>query len=286
MKKNVFRYMTFLCIASLVILFQNCSGSSPFESSNSQSSEKSNGNSTIGGNGEPYGGKISKYQSYMEGFYCTSSDGQKVPSPYSIVEKNESTFKLVKQACEDKNELLNPLLFSENTANNTATFDYRRFYKNQDFINDVILPKFNFDESFCEETVESRILRTYGTANLTPDQMKTAKADNVEIKIFSMFYGQRFAEVTITKDLPIILLSAVTNLTIEKYHVDIPTANIQAATVFYQSPTISNYLNMTIGKNSSLPINITGRYEGILDYSNSSVNLTNIKISCPIYPHY
>lgn len=285
MKLNVPRYIAIIAVATIVVLFQNCSGTSPFESSSSSTSEKS-GNPTIGGNGEPYGGKISKYQSYMEGFYCPSSDGNNVPSPYAIVEKNGDTFKLVKQACEDKNEVLNPALFSEDSINNSATFDFRRFYKNQDFINDVLLPKFNFDESMCEETVESRLLRKYGTTMLTPDQMKSATADNVEIKVFSMFYGKRFAEISIIKDLPIIILSPVRDLKVEKYTVDIPTADIQATSVFYESTASTNSINMTIGKDKNLPVNIKGRYVGTLEYSNTTVNLSNIKITCAIYPHY
>lgn len=270
----------------LVTFFQNCAGSNPFESSSSQSNEKSSGNSTIGGNGEPYGGKIGKYQSYMEGFYCTSSDGQKVASPYSIIEKTGDSYKLVKQACEDKNELVNPITFIENPNNNTATYDFRRFYKNQDFINDVLIPKFNFDESFCDETIESRMLRKYGTANLTPDKLKTAKADYVEIKVFSMFYGYRFAEIRITKDLPLIISAPDANLVIESYKVDISSANIQLDNVVYAAQSTNSQLSMTIGRNKNIPTALKANYEGVLNYTDGSVNLSNIQVSCPIYPHF
>lgn len=278
-----------LIIAGFLILFlsfQNCSTNSSFESESSSSNEKSSGNSTIGGNGEPYGGKITRYQSYMEGFYCSTSDGQKIASPYSVVEKIGDTLKLVKEACEAKNEVLSSKLFIETQVNNTATFDFRRFYKDQDFINDVLLPKFNFDESLCAETMESRILRTYGTVNLTPEQMKTAKADYVEVKVFSMFYGQRFAEIQIVKNMPLIITYPDRNLVIEKFRLDALRADIQTDSVSYLSENSSDNFNMEIGRNINVPIGLKANYEGTISFSSASANLTNIRLSCPIYPHF
>lgn len=278
-----------LIIAGFLILFlsfQNCSSNSSFESESTSSSEKSSGTSTIGGNGEPYGGKITRYQSYMEGFYCSSNDGKKIASPYSVVEKVGETLKLVKEACETKNEVLNSKVFIETQANNTATFDFRRFYKDQDFINDVLLPKFNFDESFCEETVESRILRTYGAVNLTPEQMKTAKADYVEVKLFSMFYGQRFAEIQIVRNMPLVITYPDRNLVIEKFRLDNLSANFMTDSVSYLSLNSSDNFSMEIGRGINVPIGLKANYEGTLSFSNESINISGIRVSCPIYPHF
>ncbi len=286
LKKHASRILIFAGLLVLLLTYQNCSTNSSFESDNSNSSEKSTGSSVIGGNGEPYGGKITRYQSYMEGFYCDSSDGQKVASPYAIVEKIGDTFKLVKEACETKNEVLSSKLFIETQANNTVTFDFRRFYKDQDFINDVLLPKFNFDESMCAETIESRILRTYGTVNLTPEQMKIAKADYVEVKVFSMFYGQRFAEIQIVKNMPLIISYPDRNLVIEKFRLDALNANIQAESVSYSSQSSSYIMNMEIGRNLNAPIGLKVNYEGSISFSNASTKLTNIGLTCAIYPHF
>lgn len=270
----------------LFLSFQNCSSNSSFESESSSSSEKSSGNSTIGGNGEPYGGKITRYQSYMEGFYCSSSDGQKIASPYSVIEKVGDTLKLVKEACETKNEVLSSKLFIETQVNNTATFDFRRFYKDQDFINDVLLPKFNFDESLCAETMESRILRTYGTVILTPEQMKTARADYVEVRVLSMFYGKRFAEIQIVKNLPLIISYPDRNLVIEKFRFDALSADIQKESVSYLNENTSDIFNMEIGRSINAPIGLKVNYEGTISFSNATTKLTNIGLNCAIYPHY
>lgn len=136
------------------------------------------------------------------------------------------------------------------------------------------------------ETIESRILRTYGTVNLTPEQMKIAKADYVEVKVFSMFYGQRFAEIQIVKNMPLIISYPDRNLVIEKFRLDALNANIQTESVSYSSQSSSYIMNMEIGRNLNAPIGLKVNYEGSISFSNASTKLTNIGLTCAIYPHF
>lgn len=270
------------CSLLLLIAFQNCGLTGKQLSAISSSSEKSVSEpQTVGGNGEPYGGKITKYNAFKEGFYCTNSAGETVASPYSVIEKDGESYKLVTEACQPKNEPVDVTKLSVIGNPTTPVFDYLRFYPEQDLMS-ILSPKFNFEETLCNETLESSLYRKYGTSSLTPLQMQDAVVDSVMVRIISSFYGTRIAQVEIKENV------SISHPSTQPIRPILISLDLSKATILSTSVAYSNSqgnFQMNIAKSNSLPASLNGNYLGLLSVSTTEASISSAKLTCPIYPH-
>lgn len=203
------------------------------------------------------------------------------PSPIMIIEKTGSVYKVTQEACVQKADLIAGADLTLNSENQTIDYDFRRFQPAVS-ISHFTQSQYLFVESRCLETLESRLQREYGQGALSPEEMRTAKADEVEVIVQSNYEGLRFALVKIKKDSPVQSTSVVQTDSVAYFIADL-TLELGAHSLEYL--TGSNEFHMTAAHPTAIPLDLKVMYEGEMSMNKGGVSLSNVKLSCSIYPH-
>lgn len=256
-------------LAILIVSFQNCAGFKP-------ENLASNSN---GGNGEPYSGKPDVFYSFTEGFTCKDESGADIPSPIMIIEKLGDVYKLKEEACEATDEILTSSSITVNT--DSLDFDFRNFVPAMTPA-EFTQASYQFVESRCTETLQSRLLREYGSPMLSPEQMNTAVADDIEITVFSSYSGVRRANIKVRNNVP---LQGAPTSPIETVSYIIPDI------VMTPAGSTSQYLrgvedfNMTIARPAAAPPELAVNFEATMSANWGDATFSNVGLSCSIFPH-
>lgn len=275
--KRFLRVIFHVCLLSITIIsFQNCESLKgkdvPISTKLASAAE--------GGNGEPYGGKLTSFYYFEEGYTCKDPSGNDIPSPKMIIEKIDDIFKVTQEACQIKDEVIASENVVMNKDGQSVRFDFRRF---QVAVTPEVFVQNNyfFNESHCAETLKSRIKRRYGTESLPPEEMKSAVTDEVEVFINNTYYGDRRATVIVRHDVPTVILSPL-QIQSSTYTISNLILGLDAVSVKYT--TNSNEFFMTV-ENPDPNAGVQLQYSGPMSMSQGDVVLNGVEMKCNVYPH-